>query len=64
MSTILSLLRDFVLAIPLALVLPIHYGVVGALYSGLIADVVVFVITLVIIGYVFRHSLNEKTLTA
>jgi Na+-driven multidrug efflux pump len=36
----LSLLRDFVLSIPLAIVLPMFFGVEGALLSVPIADIV------------------------
>ena len=36
----LSLLRDFVLSVPLVLLLPRFFGVTGALYSAPIADVV------------------------
>ncbi len=35
----LSLLREFVLSVPLALLLPMFFGVEGALYSGPIADI-------------------------
>lgn len=40
MSMGLSLLRDFVLSVPLAIILPIFFGVKGALFSAPIADIV------------------------
>ena len=42
LSMLLSLLRDFVLSVPLTLVLPRFFGVTGALYSGPAADVISF----------------------
>lgn len=39
MSMGLSLLRDFVLSVPFAIVLPMFFGVEGALYSAPIADI-------------------------
>ena len=41
-STFLSLLREIILSIPLILLLPIPFGVVGPLFAGPIADVVSF----------------------
>jgi Na+-driven multidrug efflux pump len=40
MSMGLSLLRDFVLSVPLAIVLPMFFGVEGALLSAPVADIV------------------------
>ncbi len=40
MSMGLSLLRDFALSVPLAIILPIFFGVKGALFSAPIADIV------------------------
>ncbi|MBE5827508.1 MAG: MATE family efflux transporter [Butyrivibrio sp.] len=39
MSMGLSLLRDFILSVPFAIVLPMFFGVEGALYSAPIADI-------------------------
>jgi Na+-driven multidrug efflux pump len=59
LSTLLSVMRDFVLAVPLSLLLPVRFGVVGALYSGLIADVVVFIITIFVMRHVMQTTLKE-----
>lgn len=51
----LSLLRDFLLSVPLVLLLPAALGVTGALYSAPIADTVSFIAVLVIIRYIRRY---------
>lgn len=55
LSTGLSLLRDFVLIVPLILLLPRQFGIMGALYAGPIADVVSFVAVVISIIYVWKH---------
>lgn len=55
LSMFLSLLRDFILSVPLTLILPISLGVVGPLYSAPIADAVSFVATCIIMIIVFRN---------
>lgn len=42
LSMLLSLLRDFILSVPLTLFLPGFFGVTGALYSGPVADIISF----------------------
>jgi putative MATE family efflux protein len=54
LSMLLSLLRDFVLSVPLALVLPAFFGVTGTLYSGPAADVVSFGAAVLFMTAVFR----------
>lgn len=39
-ASILSLMRQFVLLIPLMLLLPLHFGLYGIIYAGLVADLV------------------------
>lgn len=51
----LSLLRDFVLSVPLVLCLPRLFGVTGTLYSGPIADVVSFVAVIIAVRYILKH---------
>lgn len=53
LSMSLSLLREFVLSVPLALLLPRFLGVTGALYSSPIADFVSFAAAVFCIRYVF-----------
>jgi hypothetical protein len=45
--------------VPLSLLLPIRFGVIGALYSGLVADIIVFVITVIIMRHVMKTTLRE-----
>jgi Na+-driven multidrug efflux pump len=51
----LSLLRDFVLSVPLVLLLPIKFGIIGPLFSAPIADVVSFIVTVILIRYTVKH---------
>lgn len=51
----LSLLRDFVLSVPLTLILPRFLGVTGALYSSPIADIVSFAASILCM----RHALGK-----
>lgn len=55
LSTGLSLLRDFVLIVPLILLLPRQFGIMGALYAGPIADVVSFAAVVVSVISVWKH---------
>lgn len=58
----LSLLRDFVLSVPLVLILPRLFGVTGTLYSAPIADIISFIVVIIISTYIFRHLDAEHTL--
>jgi Na+-driven multidrug efflux pump len=59
MSMVLSLLRDFVLIVPLTLLLPVRFGVVGALYAAPISDILAFVVTVLIMRHTIRHTLKD-----
>jgi putative MATE family efflux protein len=59
MSMVLSLLRDFVLIVPLTLLLPVRFGVVGALYAAPISDILAFVVTVLIMRHTIRHTLQD-----
>lgn len=48
-SVVLTVLRQFALIIPLILILPHFFGVKGLLYSGLVTDIVSFVISLIFV---------------
>ena len=61
LSMSLSLLRDFILSVPLTLILPRYLGVTGALYSGPIADVVSFAAAVFCVRRVFRELRKEET---
>lgn len=60
MSLSLSLLRDFLLSVPLVYLLPkvVAPGVVGPLYSGPIADVISFAVAMAFMAHVFRKELT------
>lgn len=47
-AMILSLMREFVINVPLVLILPKFLGVTGVLYSAPVADTVTFIVTLII----------------
>nr|WP_297708472.1 MATE family efflux transporter [uncultured Butyrivibrio sp.] len=55
----LSLLRDFVLSVPFAIILPIFFGVEGALYSAPIADLG-SAVAVVIMSAATLKELNAK----
>lgn len=55
----LSLLRDFVLSVPLAIVLPMFFGVEGALFSAPIADIV-SMIAVIIMSRMVLKELDSK----
>lgn len=52
-ASILSMLRQFFLLVPLTLIMPLYYGLYGILYAGLAAD---FISTLVIILFVWKEA--------
>ena len=51
----LSLLRDFVLSVPLVLILPLAFGVEGPLFSAPIADIISFLVVLIIMRTVIKE---------
>lgn len=61
MAMSLSLLRDFILSVPLVLYLPRLLGVTGPLYSGPIADIISFLVAAVMVANVFKKDLAEDT---
>lgn len=56
----LSLLRDFILSVPLVLLLPRVFGIYGTLYSAPVADLVSFIAAAALSAYIVRH-LNNHT---
>lgn len=58
-SMVLSLLRDFILMVPLALCFPLMWGVVGPLYAGPVADVISFLAAVLLMRNVLKN-LNRK----
>lgn len=66
LSTGLSLLRDFVMSVPLVLILPLKFGIYGPLYSAPVADIVSFIVVIVISVYLYKvlgkHGGEQKQL--
>lgn len=60
MSMGLSLLRDFILSVPLVLILPTVFGVEGPLFSAPAADVVTFLVALAIMKNVLKKLDTAK----
>lgn len=60
LSMTLSLLRDFILSVPLAIILPRFFGVTGALYSAPVADIVSFIAAVFCIRHAFKTLSREK----
>lgn len=56
-SMILSLSRDIVIFIPALIILAHYYGVVGMLWSSLIADVVSFLLAIIVLR---NHNKSEQ----
>ena len=61
-STLLSLLREIVFGAGFALLLPVFFGLDGLLYSFPLADIITFLIAIVIIGQTYR-DLKVRPLT-
>lgn len=59
LSAALALLRDIILNIPIAFLLPAGMGLVGALYSVPAADVFSFVITVAVMKHTF-HKMDRE----
>ncbi|RGY98240.1 MATE family efflux transporter [Clostridium sp. AM58-1XD] len=62
MSMGLSLLREFVLSVPLVLILPLAFGITGPLFSGPAADVISFLAVLLMMKSVMKE-LNAAAAT-
>lgn len=58
----LSLLRDFILSVPLILILPKMFGIMGPLFSAPIADIITLIVTVAIMFKVFKSLPLEKTI--
>lgn len=56
----LSLLRDFVISVPLVLILPRYLGITGPLYSAPAADIISFIAVLCIMPRVLRFKGESK----
>lgn len=54
-STMLSMLREVILGVGLALLLPVFFGLDGVLYSMPLADILTFIVSLIIIIQTYRN---------
>ena len=63
LSTMLSMVREIVLGVLLPVVLPMMFGLTGILYSMPMADILIFMMTVVVIVYVYRLLDNDNTVT-
>lgn len=63
MSMGLSLLRDFIMSVPLVILLPKIFGLKGALYSAPIADVVSIIAVIICMVIVFKELNKAQKLT-
>ena len=53
-ATLLSLSRDIFFLIPAVIILPIHYGIVGALWSAPLADILSMILTVILISIEYK----------
>ena len=60
MSMLLSMLRDFILLVPLSLILPSIWGLTGVLYSGPIADIISFIVVLLMLRKIVKGIKENK----
>ena len=54
-STMISMVREVVFGVGLALLLPIFWGLDGVLYSMPVSDILTFVICAVVVRYTYRQ---------
>lgn len=58
-AIVISLTRDIVCFLPLAIILPKFFGIKGVLYAAPIADIIGLIVTLPILIYFFKSLSNE-----
>lgn len=59
-STLLSMIREVVFGVGLALLLPAFWGLDGVLYSMPVADILTFFISAIVIAYTYKTLGNKK----
>ena len=62
-STALSMVREVVFGVGLALLLPVWFGLDGVLYSMPVADALTFVLTILVLIYTYRQLHTEDAST-
>ena len=60
-STALSMVREIVFGVGLALILPVFFGLDGVLYSMPISDILTFIVAALIIVVTYK-KLNERAI--
>ncbi len=63
-AAVVSLLRDLVLFVPLAIILPNFIGITGILWAAPIADVISVIVAVVLVRTFFRHLGVSKASTS
>ena len=63
MSTMISMLREVVFGVGLALVLPLFFGLDGVLYSMPLSDILTFIIAVIVIVKVFKELDEQQKCT-
>lgn len=63
LSTLLSLLRELVLGVGFALLLPRFWGLDGVLYSMPVSDALTFIVSVLVIGYTYKQLRSKEILT-
>lgn len=58
-STALSMVREIVFGVGLALILPVFFGLDGVLYSMPISDILTFIVAALVIVVTYK-KLNER----
>lgn len=65
-ATLLSLSRDIIFLIPAVIILPMYYGIVGALWSAPLADILAIILTVILVSAEYKklsdaskHTLDD-----
>ncbi len=62
-STILAMVREIILGVAIAILLPIFFGLDGVLYSMPLSDLLTFIIAVIIIIRTYKELNKQNTLT-
>ena len=59
-SAIVSLTRDLLIFVPLVIILPKYYGIIGVLFAAPIADVLGMLVTIILVVVFFKKNLYQE----
>lgn len=62
-GAVLALTRQVIFLIPLILLLPLHFGIMGVLLAGPVADFLAFVLSVVLVSIELRKQKNAAQIT-